>query len=95
MGTKEGGRVMGVILKRHEKKEIKSKLDAAVLPLAKTFGAEIIRECFEFQLHPQRRFGSALFGIQTTVQRAPTAFTHSTRGTSDPTFLLGQPRELH
>lgn len=61
-------KVTGVILRRHEKKEIKSKLNAAAVPLAITFGAEIIQECFEFQLLPQRRFGSALFGIQATVQ---------------------------
>lgn len=57
-----------MILRRHEKKEIKSKLNAAALPLAIAFGAEIIQECFEFQLLLQRRFGSTLFGIQATAQ---------------------------
>lgn len=50
------------------RRKIKSKLNAAALPPAITFGAEIIQECFEFQLLLQRRFGSALFGIQAIVQ---------------------------
>lgn len=82
-------------LKRFKKKEIKSKLNAAALPLATSFSVELIQECFEFQLCLQRRRRVTVFEIQATAQGVPPAFTQITVGTPSPALLPGQPREVY
>lgn len=82
-------------LKRLKKKEIKSKLNAAALPLATSFSVELIQECFEFQLCLQRRLRVTVFEIQAAEQRVPTAFAEITVGTPSPAVLPGHPREVY